>query len=118
MTNTIVFNSDLGEILLEATDASTEDSNLGNVVVTSLSTDGQDFLIKVSKSFEEAMQPAINYAGALRKMLGNMDQVPTEITLEIGLALKGSAGFFSITSVEAAADIKLSLTWSPVASVR
>ena len=111
MTKTIAFSSDFGDIFIAANDASIESSSLGNAVVTPLSTGGQEFLIKASKSFEAAMQPAVNYADAVRKMLESMDKVPSEITLEIGLALKGTAGF-AIVGLETAADIKLSLKWN------
>lgn len=64
------------------------------------------------RSFEEAMTTLRAYAGALGDMIGSLDLTPSEVSVEIGLKMTGSAGFV-IAKAGAETEMKVSLKWEP-----
>lgn len=64
------------------------------------------------KSFEEAMGTLKGYATALGDMIGSLDLTPSEVAVEIGLKMTGSAGFI-IAKAGAETEMKVALKWEP-----
>lgn len=68
-------------------------------------------------SFEEAMSTLKSYCTALGDMIGNLDLMPSEVAVEIGLKMTGSAGFI-IAKAGAETEMKVALKWEPTPKVK
>lgn len=64
------------------------------------------------KTFEEAMGTLKGYATALGDMIGKLELTPSEVAVEIGLKMTGSAGFI-IAKAGAETEMKVALKWEP-----
>lgn len=116
MTGILVFESRHGQIAVEVDEivarvagGATETGGLtpkGGVPV------GAEVLAKAPKTFDDAMASLKAYAGALEDVVMSLDLTPSEVAVEIGLKLTGSAGFV-IAKAGAESEMKVSLKWEP-----
>ena len=116
MTGILVFQSRHGEIAVEV-DESVARAAGGTAVESRFTPKGgppvaAEVLAKAPKTFAEAMESLKAYAGALEDVVMSLDLTPSEVAVEIGLKLTGSAGFV-IAKAGAESEMKVSLKWQP-----
>lgn len=63
--------------------------------------------------FENAMSSLQAYAGSVQDIVNNLATTPKEVTVEVGLTLKGEAGFFAIAKAGTEAEMRVTLSWEP-----
>ena len=116
MTGILVFESRHGQIAVEVDErvarAAGGTDDAGGLRPKGGTATGTDVLAKAPKTFGEAMESLKAYAGALEDVVMGMDLTPSEVAVEIGLKLTGSAGFV-IAKAGAESEMKVSLKWQP-----
>lgn len=121
MTNVMTFQSKYGPISVEMDDAmasaaAAEQDNGDNTWVAksakSLTSKGREVHIETDSRFNEAISSLHAYASTLLDVVGEIDLTPSEVSVEVGLKLTGSAGFI-IAKAEGEAEMKVSLKWEP-----
>lgn len=113
MNDIITFDSDFGPISFEADTTGMTTGTGGDRAkgVQPMSTGG-DEAVKSDTRFDKALDTLRAYAGTIQQVVGNLDVTPREVTVEVGLKLKGEAGFV-IAKAGAEAEMKIALKWEP-----
>lgn len=116
MTGILVFESRHGQIAVEVDEsvarAAGGTADPSGFSPKSRQSVGADVLAKAPKTFSDAMESLKAYAGALEDVIMGLDLAPSEVAVEIGLKLTGSAGFI-IAKAGAESEMKVSLKWEP-----
>lgn len=73
---------------------------------------GDDIVRRASAKFEDAMASLKDYAGGLADLVDDLDFTPDQVSVEVGLKLKGSLGFV-IAKAGAETDMKVALSCKP-----
>ncbi len=124
MTGILEFETDHGVIAIEvdedvarAAGGQSSDGAMLAKGVVPMSSDagGADIIARAPRSFDEAMTTLKAYAGSLEDLIRGLDLTPSEVSVEIGLKLTGSAGFI-IAKAGAETEMKVSLKWEPGAA--
>ena len=63
--------------------------------------------------FENAIGSLKAYAQGIQEIVQGMNARPKEVTVEVGLTLKGEAGFFAIAKAGSEAQMKVKMSWEP-----
>lgn len=121
MTGILVFESRHGQIAVEV-DENVARAAGGATYASGLTPKGgppvgAEVLAKAPKTFDDAMASLKSYAGALEDVVMSLDLTPSEVAVEIGLKLTGSAGFV-IAKAGAESEMKVSLKWEPKKAVK
>jgi|GEM_PF-1282363 len=116
MTGILVFESRHGQIAVEVDDSVARAAG-GAADTTRFTPKGgppaaTEVMVKAPKTFDEAMESLKAYAGALEDVVMSLDLTPSEVSVQIGLKLTGSAGFV-IAKAGAESEMKVSLKWEP-----
>ena len=122
MTNIMTFKSEYGPISVEMDDATarsaSDESNKGDAGdwvkkgVKSLSSRDNEVHIESDAQFNDAISSLRAYASTLLDVVHDIKLTPSEVAVEVGLKLTGSAGFI-IAKAEGEAEMKVSLKWEP-----
>jgi hypothetical protein len=80
--------------------------------VSTAARGGLDIVVKAPQSFDEAMGTLRAYAACLEDVIMGLNLTPSEVSVEIGLKMSGSAGFI-IARAGAETEMKVALTWEP-----
>lgn len=116
MTGIVVFESRHGQIAVEVDDsvarAAAGRADAGGFTPKGAMPVATEVLAKAPKTFGDAMESLKAYAGALEDVVLSLDLTPSEVAVEIGLKLTGSAGFV-IAKAGAESEMKVSLKWEP-----
>lgn len=111
MDGVINFQSKHGIVAVEVDEASA-DFNGESTLPEGMVPKGGRSDTAIPRSFDEAMGTFKTYAATLEELIGGLSLAPEKVTVEIGLKLKGSAGFV-IARAGAESEMKVSMTWEP-----
>lgn len=122
MTNIMTFQSKYGPISVEMDDATAraaavaEKGGEGNPWVAKgvkgLTSRDNETHVETDEKFEQAISSLRAYASTLLDVVHGISLTPSEVAVEVGLKLTGSAGFI-IAKTEGEAEMKVSLKWEP-----
>jgi hypothetical protein len=116
------FESEHGKILLEVEQdtavANQHDTNSSNHRLVSKGILPKTGIAELGEpipagSFDGAMSTLRAYAASMQDIISSLELAPTEVSVEIGLKMSGSAGFI-IAKADAASEMKVSLKWEPI----
>lgn len=114
MTGIVTFNTEHGAIAFEVEEAVARENLVmqqhGGFVPKGVAADAGEIVAASAKSFTEAMSTFKAYVANLQDLLSDLAVAPSEMSLELGLKLTGSAGFV-IAKAGAESEIKISLSW-------
>lgn len=123
MTGILKFETDYGDVLIEvdeetasaaSRDQTARDEGLtpkSGVVPLTAKSPGT-IAGKANKKLGDAMSIVKSYASTVQDVVGGLKVTPKEVSVEIGLKLKGEAGFI-IAKAGTEAEMKIALTWEP-----
>ena len=111
MTGILVFKSAHGDIAVEVDEevARAAGASKGSVPLTK---DGGDVLARSPVDFADALKTLKAYAGTVEDLIKGLNFVPREVSVQVGLKLKGEAGFI-IAKAGTEAEMQISLKWQP-----
>jgi len=112
MSGVVIFESKYGDISFEADESVLEALEAHDSGVQSLSGDGSDVSVRASIKFNDALQSLHNYVSSMQDVVQKLTLKPKEVSVEVGVTLKGSAGFV-IAKAGAETSMKLTLKWEP-----
>lgn len=116
MTRIVSMPSDHGPILIEVELSDNIGAGVAmaeNGLVPKGPEAAEEAVVELDTRFDKAMASLKAYVGSLQDVLGGLDVTPKEVTVEVGLTLKGEAGFFAIAKAGTEAAMKVTLTWEP-----
>jgi hypothetical protein len=115
VTGILVFKSAHGDIAVEV-DEEVARAAGGQASVSKgavpLSKRGGEVLARSPVDFAEAMQTLKAYAATVEDLIKGLDLRPKEVSVQVGLKLKGEAGFI-IAKAGTEAEMQVSLKWQP-----
>ncbi|MFF0950141.1 CU044_2847 family protein [Rhizobium leguminosarum] len=115
MTGIVTFTTPHGTVAFEVDDAvarknTSAEQNDRLVAKGFAPPDAGEIVASSTKSFGEAMSTFKAYVANLQDLLSDLVIAPSEVSVELGLKLTGSAGFV-IAKAGAESEIKISLSW-------
>lgn len=114
MNRIITFDSHFGPISVELDDY-LEDPEPGIKRVANIPGDRDaesNYVVKADKRFDQALNTLRGYAGTIQQVIGGLEVPPQEVSVQVGLKLKGEAGFV-IAKAGSEAEMTISLKWEP-----
>lgn len=115
MTNLMVFDTPHGPVAVEIDDAAARAAGArpqGGMVAKGGAP--AETVAKAPGSFSDALGVLRACAGGVTEVLSQLAVAPSEVEVQVGLKLTGSAGFV-ITRAGAETELAVKLTWKPAA---
>jgi len=112
MSGVVIFDSKYGDIFVEADQSVLEAMEADDSGVEMLSGGGSDGSVRASIKFNDALQSLRNYVSSIQDVVQELELKPKEVAIEVGVTLKGSAGFV-IAKAGAETSMKVTLKWEP-----